>query len=98
MAGLFPVAGFGDLAEGFIVFPCHMTVLIGSTSGEMEPAARPGSVVRSHGLPPHSGVVLTPMFATTVFINGKPNMIRTVGDFASCGHLITTGALTVLST
>jgi hypothetical protein len=25
-------------------------------------------------------------------------MIRTVGDFATCGHPITTGALTVLST
>jgi uncharacterized Zn-binding protein involved in type VI secretion len=98
MAGLFPVAGFGDLAEGEIILPCHMTVLIGSTSGEMEPAAMPGSVVRSHGLPPHSGVVLTPIFPTTVFINGKPNMIRTVGDLASCGHPITTGALTVLST
>jgi uncharacterized Zn-binding protein involved in type VI secretion len=96
MAGLFPVAGFGDLAEGEIILPCHMTVLIGSTSGEMEPAAMPGSVVRSHGLPPHSGVVLTPIVPTTVFINAK--MIRTVGDEASCGHLITTGAKTVLST
>jgi uncharacterized Zn-binding protein involved in type VI secretion len=96
MAGLFPVARFGDLAEGEIILPCHMTVLIGSTSGEMEPAAMPGSVVRSHGLPPHSGVVITAIVPTTVFINTK--MIRTVGDEASCGHLITTGAKTVLST
>jgi uncharacterized Zn-binding protein involved in type VI secretion len=96
MPAVFPVAGFSDLAGGEILFPCHMTVFIGSTSGEMEPAAMPGSVVRSHGLPPHSGVVITAIVPTTVFINTK--MIRTVGDEASCGHLITTGAKTVLST
>ena len=65
MAGLFPVAGFGDLAGGSIVFPCHLTVLIGSTSGEMEPAAMPGSIVTPHGLPPHSTVVITPIVPTT---------------------------------
>ena len=96
MPAVFPVAGFSDIAGGSIVFPCHLTVMIGSSDGEIEPAAMPGSVVSPHGLPPHQGVVLTPIVPTTVFINTK--MIRTVGDFATCGHPIVTGAWTVLST
>tara|TARA_R110000868_G_scaffold177267_1_gene415612 strand:+ start:953 stop:1240 length:288 start_codon:yes stop_codon:yes gene_type:complete len=95
MAAIFPVATFGDIAGSFIMFPCHMNVLVGS-SAEIQPAAMPGSMVMGHGLPPHSSPVITAVFPTTVRINNM--LIRTVGDLASCGDPISTGAWTVLST
>ena len=89
---MLPVATFGDTCGGMIVLPCHITVLVG-TPAEMELASMPGSKITPHGLPPHQSASLTMMKYRTVYINNLP--IRTVGDAATCGDAIVTGALTV---
>lgn len=85
------VARVGDLAPAPILFPAHLTVIV---NGQF--AAQPGSIVTPHGKPPHSFSFITPIVPSTVLVNTL--FIRKVGDFASCGHPIITGAPTVFST
>lgn len=88
---MLPVARIGDIAGGPILFPCHPTIIV-----NMLPTAMPGSLVAGHGLPPHSAPVITPIVPTTVLLNNL--FIRKIGDLSSCGHPISTGAFTVLTT
>lgn len=88
-----PSARVGDLVAGIapILFPAHINIQVNGI-----PAAMPGSFVTPHFFPNPHIAVLTPIIPTTVLMNGLP--ARTIGDFASCGDVITTGAPNVLIT
>ena len=80
-------AGEDDSTAAPILAPVHLTVIV---NGRF--AAKPGSIVTPHGLPPHNKSVITPILPRTVNFNGV--FARAVGDASTCGHVIATGALT----
>lgn len=80
---------FSLVGPGTIMSPCAVTVM-----AEGSHVSLVGDMVSPHGEPPHSSSFVV-SGSSTVFVEGRPVTLQ--GSPTSCGHPVTTGAITVLA-